>query len=100
MPTPWNPFDWASEHWGQMLGVAAVSTFLYRLYIGVRKIVGLGEAILSARSDLELLKTNHIPHLQVEVEKVNENLVGLREDIRDGLDRLSDNINVVLMRMP
>ena len=96
---PSNPFGWLSDHWAPLLGWSALVTFLYRVYLGLQKIVGLGESIATAKADLELIKTNHLPHLQTEVEKVNENLMGLREDIKESFNRLGSDMRVVLTRM-
>jgi hypothetical protein len=82
-----------------MIGWSAFMTFLYRIYIAFEKFVGFGESIVSAKADLELIKTNHLPHLQAEVAKVNENLSGLREDLKDNFSRMSDDLHVVLTRM-
>jgi hypothetical protein len=97
--SPNNPFDYLSAHWAHMLGWSALITFLYRMYLGFKKFWGFGEGIAAAKSDLELIKTNHLPHLQAEVEKVNDNLLGLREDLKENFSRLSDDIRIVLTRM-
>lgn len=96
---PSNPFGWLSDHWGTLLGWSALVTFLYRGYLVLQRILGLGESIATAKNDIELLKTNHLPHLQAEVEKVNENLTGLREDIKESFNRLSSDLRIVLTRM-
>jgi len=106
MQEPWNPMTWASEHWPQLVGWTAVATFLQRIYVWTRGLGDYADTLEEARDDLSLIKSNHIPHLQTELEmvnqrleKVNTNLEGLREDFRDGINRLSDSINVVLTRI-
>lgn len=94
-----NPLEWLSNHWTSLIGWSSLILFLYRIHIGFQKLEAWGKSIVSAKSDLELIKTNHLPHLQVEVEKVNDNLSGLREDIRSGLSEMRDDLRVVLVRM-
>lgn len=98
-PTPTNPFGWFSDHWAQMLGWSALLTFLYRAYIGLRKLLGFGDSIEATRTDMTTLMTNHLPHFQMELEKINENLIGLRGDLKDNFNRLSDDLRIVLTRM-
>ena len=96
---PFDPIEYLSAHWAHMLGWSALITFLYRVYLGFKKFAGLGESIDATRLDLEIIKTNHLTHLQAEAEKINENLTGLREDLRTSFDRLSADIRIVLTRM-
>lgn len=106
MQAPWNPMMWASDNWPQLVGWTALVTFLSYIYRWVKNIGGYANTLSETREDLSLIKTNHIPHLQTELEminqrleKVNTNLEGLREDFRDGINQLSASINVVLARI-
>jgi len=96
----YNPMDWMAAHWAQLIGWSAVATFMYRFYTWLRKLVSFGEGIESTRDDTRLIMTNHLPHIQAELEKVNENISGLREDLKTEIGRLSDDIRLVLTRMP
>ena len=99
MQTTGNPMDWFSAHWAQLLGWSALTTFLFRLYVVARRFVDSWEGIKDARKDLSIIKDNHMVHLQASIDKLDENLTGLREDLKDGLSGLRDDIRLVLMRM-
>jgi uncharacterized phage infection (PIP) family protein YhgE len=97
---------WASEHWPQLVGWTAVATFLSYIYQWAKNLGGYATSLTATRDDLGAIKSNHIPHLQKELEMVNQrletvntNLEGIREDFRDGINRLSDSINVLLTRL-
>jgi hypothetical protein len=96
---PLDPFEYLSNHWAHLLGWSALITFLYRVYLGFKKVAGLGESIEATRLDLAVIKTNHLTHLQAEVEEVNKNLTGLREDLKTGFTELRADLRVVLGRM-
>lgn len=109
MQAPWNPMEWATEHWQELVGWSALATFFYRVWFVAQKVVGYGDGIRESRSDLKTIMTNHLPHLQIELESVNSklddlhsglhsDLDGLREDLKEGLNRLNDSINVLLVR--
>ena len=105
--SPWNPGVWLSQNWQYVMGWVALLLFLQRLYAIARKFEKYGSAIDEARTNLIQIKTNHLVHIQSEQEKTNDKLdktndalFGLREDIRDGFSRLSDSINILLSRMP
>ena len=83
MHTPWNPLVWASEHWTQLVMILALCTFLYKLYIVVEKFLLYPGAIISTQKNMDLMMTNHLPHLQVELEEINGNLRGVRDDFKE-----------------
>ena len=95
----WNPLEWLAGYWPQLLGLTALSTFLYKLWCGIRKVVEPWESISSVKADLDLIKTNHLPHLQAELERVNDNLTGVRDDLRAGFEGLSRDLSIVLTRI-
>ena len=106
MQAPWNPMTWASEHWPQLVEWTALGTFLSYIYRWVSHVGRYASTLTESREDLSLIKSNHLPHLQAELEMVNQrletvntNLEGIREDFRDGMNRLSDSINVLLTRL-
>jgi hypothetical protein len=97
MQTPWNPLYWASEHWTQLVALSALFFFLYRVYLVVRKFLLYPEAIISTEKNLNIMMTNHLPHLQVELEQVNSNLAGVRDDFKE----LRNDFRIVLAsRLP
>lgn len=97
---PWTPMDWIAANWTHIVGWGGVLLFLYRGYKVLRNFEGYGNDLQTVRQDLSLVMTNHLPHLQKELEHTNENLEGLRTDVRDGFTRLTDSMNVVLTRVP
>jgi hypothetical protein len=104
---PWNPGMWLAQNWQYVVGWAALLLFLQRLYSIARKFEKYGDKLDAASGDLVQIKDNHLAHIQAEQEKTNDKLdktndalYGLREDIRDGFSRLSDSINILLSRMP
>lgn len=95
----YNPVDWIAANWLHILGWTAVLVFMKRCYTVVRKADEFFDGVLSTKSDVELIKSNHLPHLQSAIENVDRNITGLREDFREGFGRLTNSINVVLTRM-
>ena len=93
------PWTWLSQNWQTMISVVGFLFFLWRVHVVFSNFEGWGADLQTVRRDMTTVMTNHIPHLQAEVEKVNDNITGLRGDFREGLTRLSDSINVVLTRM-
>lgn len=91
----WNPMQWFASHWMELVGWGVVVAFLRKAYVVVNRVVKYGESIDSAKDDLQLIKTNHLAHIQIELESVNENLQGMREDFKD----LRDDFRVVLARI-
>jgi hypothetical protein len=49
---------------------------------------------------METIKTSHLPHVQEELVKVNLNIAGLRDDLKEGLGTMRDDLRLVLARMP
>ena len=97
---PWNPVTWIAANWMYIAGWAGFGLILYRVYIVVSRFVAYGADITSLKLDMNSIKTNHLPHVQEELVRVNENITGLREDIKEGLGRMSDDLRLVLTRMP
>ena len=105
--TLWTPGVWLSQNWQYIVGWFAAVVMLQRLYAALRVFEKYGENIDSAKADLAQIKTNHLAHIQAEQEKTNDKLdktndalYGLREDLRDGFSQLAGSINVLLQRMP
>jgi hypothetical protein len=93
------PGNWVLSHWAQIVGFSAVATALYRFYTWIKTLVGYGESIEATRTDMNILLTNHLPHIQAKLVKMNTTLEGMREDMKESLARLSNDIRVVLTRM-
>ena len=96
---PWNPAVWISQNWLYITGWFGLLLILYRAYTIVNKFAAYGTAITTLQTDMEAVKTNHLPHLEEAVVNVNNNITGLRDDVKDGFSRLSDSLNVVLTRI-
>lgn len=98
--------NWIGLHWQAILGWITGLVTLYKagrwfakLAISINNVF---ERFIQAENTLEKLATNHLPHLQIEMEKMNEGLAdlqistdgsnelltGIREDIRAVLDRV------------
>lgn len=99
-PLTWNPAVWIAENWMYLIGWSVVGLFLYRGYALFSRFLSYGMAITELQTDMMQIKNNHLPHLQEELVHVNENLTGLREDLKEGLGRMSDDLRLVLTRMP
>ena len=76
----WTPLSWASDHWTQLGILGAVLAFFSRIHTAANKILGYGDIIEGSQESLNLMMSNHLPHLQAELEKANSTLLGLRED--------------------
>lgn len=100
---PWNPFDWLSHVWPYLIGISAlfplIKYFVKPVVQGFVKGKEYALDVQTLREDMNVIKTNHLPHLQAELEAVNENISGLRSDLKDGFGRLSDSLNIVLTRI-
>lgn len=94
MQTPWNPLSWASDHWTQLSIGAVLATGLYRIHRSVTKVKSYLKGLIAAQESIELIKVNHLPHLQIELEKINDNLSGLRDDTRG----FRDDLRAILAR--
>ena len=90
---PWNPLIWVADHWAQILGWSGVVVFAQRVYKGVSKVIGLSDDLVALKLDVTLLKENHLPHLQKELESVNQNISGLRDTTRDGFTGLRSDLS-------
>lgn len=80
------PYQWVGDHLAQILGWGLVVLGFYKTsrffaQAGVT-FAEVGRRVLVGESTLHLVATNHLPHLQLEMEKVNATLVGLRDDLR------------------
>ena len=98
--------NWIGAHWQPLLGWLTGLVTLYKTGRFFAKVAisvnNFFESFVKSRETLELLATNHLPHLQVEMEKMNEGLAdlqistdgnaelltGIREDLRAVLDRI------------
>ena len=99
----WNPFEWSSQYWPQLVSLSVLGGILYKMYSAIQSLVGFRDKVNHADDNLSLIITNHLPHLQKEAEKfnmhltsLNNNLTGLRKDTQE----LRNDIRVVVERMP
>lgn len=80
------PYQWVGDHLTQIFGWGLITAAFYKAsrffalagvtFAEVERRVLLGE------TTLHLVATNHLPHLQLEMEKMNGTLTGLRDDLR------------------
>jgi hypothetical protein len=96
----WNPAAWIAQNWIYLVGWISIGLFLYKGYIVVNRFASYGTAITELRTDMETIKTSHLPHVQEELVKVNLNIAGLRDDLKEGLGNMRDDLRLVLARMP
>ena len=82
------PFAWLSDHI-QLIGWPTIIIFVWKASYKITKYVtrleDSEEALKNTSSTLNLVTTNHLPHMQVELEKLNE-------AVPSGFNRLSDAI--------
>lgn len=90
----WNPLSWASEHWTQLGIGTAIAAGLYRIHHAITKVKKYLHNLDGAQDSIEKIKENHLPHLQLELEKINNNLSGLRDDTRG----FRDDLRTILSR--
>jgi hypothetical protein len=85
MNSGYIPLVWLAAHWQQICGWAFLVVLLYKVIVFLVKITKAVTDIVdranAAEHTLTKLATNHLPHMQTELEKSNEHLVGLREEI-------------------
>ncbi len=86
-------FQWLATNWASVAGVIGAAYTLWKLGTIITAIVRFINSVLTRFTDAEktlaLLATNHLPHLQAELEKfnskqerTNEVLSEIREDLR------------------
>ena len=97
---------WIDAHWQALLGwltglitLVKVGRYFAKMAVSINRVF---ERFAEAEQTLHSLASNHLPHIQMEMEKVNEGiadlkittdgsnelLAGVREDIRAVLDKL------------
>lgn len=79
------PLLWFALHWQAICGWAFLIVALYKfirfMVKAITVLTSLADRATDAEQTIHLLSTNHLPHIQVELEKSNEHLSGLREEI-------------------
>lgn len=79
------PLAWIATHWQEICGWAFLVVALYKFIMFLIKITNGVNSVVDrateAEQTLQKMATNHLPHMQVELEKTNEHLSGLREEI-------------------
>ena len=97
---------WIIVHWQAVLGWITGLTILWRtgrmIARFIMSVTDVFARFAKAEGTLDLLATNHLPHMQAEMVKLNEGIAdlqisadkgndiqaGIREDLRVVLDRL------------
>ena len=93
---------WLDAHWPAVLGwitglitLAKVGKFFAKLAVSVNNV---SERFLAAEQTLTLLATNHLPHLQAEVERVNDGIADLQNKTANGNDTLIEIATILRER--
>lgn len=87
-----NFFTWLNNHlnliaWPALLGIAwKISA----------KIKGYSDRFSKSEETIELLATNHLPHIQAELEKINSGLDMGFTKLADGMSNLSRDLLILL----
>jgi len=94
--------SWIGVHWQALLAwltgiitLSKVGKFFARGAIGIGKVFDRFEA---AEQTLTLLATNHLPHLQVEMERLNEGVADLQTTSNKGNDTLIEIATILKER--
>lgn len=95
-----TPYEWVASHFNlQSVGWTAGIYFLYRaikfVVIAVSAAIRGRDRVLTAEGTLTLIATNHLPHLQVELEKINTVL----DKIAEQQDRNNSLFERLLQKM-
>lgn len=79
------PYVWVVSH----LQVIGWPAFFYGIYWVIKTCYKVGRAaatveqrVLAGEQTLHLMASNHVPHLQLELEKANETLGDIREELK------------------
>ncbi len=91
-------FQWIANNWQTVCAWIGGLYTLYKLGSVVTAVVGFFTSITSrvkeAESTLSLMATNHLPHLQAEMEKVNAK----QERTNEILSEIKDDLRLVLFK--
>ena len=100
-----NPLEYLAAHWPSLVGCASFLVFLNRVYKLFKKGESYADSIIDARTDQKLMMTNHLPHLQMgldeanlSMDKINQNLDMLREEMKEHMTGLRDDLRVLLVK--
>lgn len=81
-PSTWS---WLAFHL-QVIGWPAVLYGVYRIIVVCfrvgRAATLIEQRVLEGEKTLYLMATNHLPHLQMELEKSNTTMQGIRDDLK------------------
>jgi len=83
---------WLDAHWEHLLGwITGIFTISKVLRIFARVTISVNdvfERFLAAEQTLTLVATNHLPHLQAEMERMNDGVADLQSNSSKGNDTL------------
>lgn len=87
-------YVWLDAHWEHLLawitGILTLSKILKIFAKVTISINGVFERFLAAEKILTLVATNHLPHLQVEMERLNDGIADLQNKSSKGNDTLTE----------
>jgi hypothetical protein len=81
------------------VGWSLVVTFLYKAYQVLKKADTFFHGVMTTKEAVELLMSNHLPHIQEALTLVNGNILGLREDTKNGFSNLGDDLRLIMTGM-
>ena len=64
----------------------------------VSKIIETRDDLTILKMDLTLIKNNHLPHIQGEIELINTNLDRLQQTVGDGFSGPRDDMRALLVK--
>lgn len=87
-----NALTWLVSHLS-VIGWPAIGIFIWKASSKVR---AYSDRFCKAEETIELLSTNHLPHIQAELEKINSGLeIGFTK-MSDGMANLSRDLLILL----
>lgn len=85
-------FHWLDTNWQFIAGLCTALYFIYRIVQFfadiVLKVSSVVKRFEAAESTLVAVATNHLPHMQVELEKTNQTMTSMDETLKKIYDRL------------
>lgn len=94
------PYEWVVSHigaiiaWGTFLaaGLFAFYRFIVVCYRAARAFATIEQRVLDGEKTLYTVATNHLPHLQLELETSNKHLQSLRDEVKELADSIRFSI--------
>jgi hypothetical protein len=79
--------DFSTPFWIELIAISkaigAVATVSGILYGGVKWLVSIFKSVQETNNKIDLLTTNHIPHLQASLDEHTQTMQEIKSDVRD-----------------